>query len=77
MTQLKVRQIGNSLGVVLPKEILTCLNVKSGDSLHRGPIICMHTVGRVSARLRRPTLPGSSATLPLSMEIGGRRFRRF
>ena len=31
MTQLKVRQIGNSLGVVLPKEILTRLNVKSGD----------------------------------------------
>ena len=34
MTQLKVRQIGNSLGVVLPKEILARLNVKSGDSLH-------------------------------------------
>ena len=33
MTQLKVRQIGNSLGVVLPKEILLRLNVKDGDSL--------------------------------------------
>jgi putative addiction module antidote len=32
MTQLKVRQIGNSLGVVLPKEILARLNVKSGDN---------------------------------------------
>ena len=29
-----MRQIGNSLGVVLPKEILARLNVKSGDNLH-------------------------------------------
>jgi putative addiction module antidote len=34
MTQLKVRPIGNSLGVVLPKEVLARLKVKSGDSLH-------------------------------------------
>jgi putative addiction module antidote len=34
MTQLKVRPIGNSLGVVLPKEILARLNLKSGDHLH-------------------------------------------
>ncbi len=33
MTSLKVRQIGNSLGVVLPKEVLTRLNVGEGDSL--------------------------------------------
>lgn len=33
MVQLKVRQIGNSLGVVLPKETLARLNVKDGDSL--------------------------------------------
>ena len=33
MTQLKVRQIGNSLGVVLPKEILSRLKLKDGDSL--------------------------------------------
>ena len=33
MTQLKVRQIGNSLGVVLPKEVLSRLNLKDGDSL--------------------------------------------
>jgi putative addiction module antidote len=31
---LAVRQIGNSLGVVLPKEILARLNVKSGDNPH-------------------------------------------
>lgn len=33
MTSLKVRQIGNSLGVVLPKEVLGRLNVAEGDSL--------------------------------------------
>lgn len=33
MTQLKVRQIGNSLGVVLPKEALARLNVKDGDTV--------------------------------------------
>lgn len=30
---LKVRKIGNSLGVVLPKEILAKLNVGEGDEL--------------------------------------------
>jgi putative addiction module antidote len=30
---LKVRKIGNSLGVVLPKEALSHLHVKEGDSL--------------------------------------------
>jgi putative addiction module antidote len=34
MTQLKLRPVGNSLGVVLPDEILARLNLKSGDSLH-------------------------------------------
>ena len=34
MTQLKVRPFGNSLGVVLPQEILARLNLKSGDSRH-------------------------------------------
>jgi putative addiction module antidote len=33
MTQLKVRPIGNSLGVVLPKEALARLNVKDGDTV--------------------------------------------
>ena len=33
MTNLKVRQIGNSLGVVLPKEVLARLNVGEGDNL--------------------------------------------
>lgn len=34
MTNLKVRQIGNSLGVVLPKEALSRLNVAEGDMLY-------------------------------------------
>ena len=34
MIQLKVRQVGNSLGVVLPKEALACLNLKDGDILY-------------------------------------------
>lgn len=34
MTKLKVRAIGNSLGVVLPRAALGRLNVKSGDVLH-------------------------------------------
>jgi putative addiction module antidote len=33
MTTVKVRPIGNSLGVVLPKETLARLNVKDGDTL--------------------------------------------
>ena len=32
--QLKVRRIGGSLGVVLPKEILSELEVGEGDSLY-------------------------------------------
>lgn len=31
--ELKLRKIGNSLGIVLPKEALTRLNVQEGDSL--------------------------------------------
>ncbi len=33
MINLKVRPVGNSLGVVLPKDVLKRLNVKDGDSL--------------------------------------------
>jgi antitoxin component of MazEF toxin-antitoxin module len=34
MTQLKIRPIGDALGVVLPSEILTRLNPRIGDNLH-------------------------------------------
>ena len=33
MTSLKIRKIGNSLGVVLPKDLLEKLNVGEGDVL--------------------------------------------
>jgi len=33
MTTLKITTIGNSTGVILPKEILTMLNVEKGDTL--------------------------------------------
>jgi putative addiction module antidote len=32
--ELKVRKVGNSLGVVLPKEALTRLNVADGDQIY-------------------------------------------
>jgi len=34
MLDLKIRKIGNSLGVVLPKEALAVLNVNDGDKIH-------------------------------------------
>ena len=34
MLKLKVKQIGNSQGVVLPKEALTRLNVVKGDEVY-------------------------------------------
>ena len=33
MTTLKLTQIGNSVGVILPKEILTRLKLEKGDSV--------------------------------------------
>ncbi len=30
---MKVRRIGNSLGVILPKDVLGALNVREGDSI--------------------------------------------
>ncbi|WMT85981.1 AbrB/MazE/SpoVT family DNA-binding domain-containing protein [Pelagibacterium sp. 26DY04] len=34
MTKLKVRSIGNSLGVILPKDALSQLHVGDGDTLY-------------------------------------------
>jgi putative addiction module antidote len=34
MAALKLRAIGNSVGVVLPKELLTRLHLREGDSIH-------------------------------------------
>ena len=33
MSALKLTQIGNSVGVILPKEVLARLNLEKGDSL--------------------------------------------
>jgi putative addiction module antidote len=33
MVELKVRKFGNSLGVVLPKDVITRLNTKDGEPL--------------------------------------------
>lgn len=33
MTALKLTQIGNSVGVVIPKELLTKLGLRKGDTL--------------------------------------------
>lgn len=33
MTKLKIRNVGNSLGVVLPKELIARLRVSNGDQL--------------------------------------------
>jgi putative addiction module antidote len=33
MTSLKLTQIGNSVGVVLPKELLAKLNLEKGDTV--------------------------------------------
>jgi putative addiction module antidote len=33
MTSLKVTQIGNSLGVILPKEIISKLRLEKGDDI--------------------------------------------
>ena len=34
MTALKVTTVGNSLGVILPKEVLDQMSLKKGDTLH-------------------------------------------
>ena len=34
MTALKLTRIGNSVGVILPKEVLARLKVEKGDSLY-------------------------------------------
>ncbi len=33
-TAVKITAIGNSLGIVLPKDVMAKLNVKKGDSLY-------------------------------------------
>ena len=37
MTKLKLRRIGNSYGVILPKEIIDRLQVQDGDAVYATP----------------------------------------
>ena len=34
MVALKITKIGNSMGVILPKEVLEQMNLKKGDTIH-------------------------------------------
>lgn len=38
MVEVKVRRVGNSLGVVLPKEVIAQLETKEGASLYLSPL---------------------------------------
>jgi putative addiction module antidote len=53
MTMLKLIRIGNSVGVVLPKDILSRLNLEAGDALYLSE-------SPDGYRLSRATTPRSS-----------------
>jgi putative addiction module antidote len=52
MTALKLTQIGNSVGVILPKEILTRLKLEKGDTV----FVTDSTNGGVTLTPYDPTL---------------------
>ena len=70
MVELKVRKIGNSLGVVLPKEVITRLNTGDGEPLYLveapdGGYRLVHVAGRsapVSTALTRRAVCRSWST---------------
>jgi len=64
---LKLRKVGNSVGVVLPKEALAHLNVGEGDTL------CVTDSTDGSLRLT-PTKPEVSAQLEVAKDVL-RRYR--
>ncbi|MBR0654161.1 AbrB/MazE/SpoVT family DNA-binding domain-containing protein [Plastoroseomonas arctica] len=57
MATLKLRAIGNSVGVVLPKELLARLNIGEGDVLHAveqpGGAVLLTTLDPVAAEQLR------------------------
>jgi len=61
MTELKLIQIGNSIGVVLPKELLALLNLDKGDS-----VFATKTPGGVNLS---PTDPDLEEELGLGREF--------
>lgn len=64
---LKLRKVGNSVGVVLPKEVLAHLNVGEGDTL------CVTDSTDGSLRMT-PTRPEVSAQLEVAKDVL-RRYR--
>lgn len=65
--ELKLRKVGNSVGVVLPKEALAHLNVGEGDTL------CVTDSGDGSLRLT-PANPGVVEQLEVAKDVL-RRYR--
>ena len=65
--EIKLRKIGNSVGVVLPKEALTHLNVQEGDT------VCVTESSDHSLRLS-PTSPEVTRQLEAAQQLV-RRYR--
>jgi putative addiction module antidote len=65
--ETKVRKIGNSLGIVLPKEALQALKVKEGDTLF------LTESPECSLRLT-PNRPGFDEVMKIA-ELGMNRYR--
>jgi putative addiction module antidote len=64
--QLKLRKVGNSVGVVLPKEALTHLHVEEGDS------ICVTDAADGTLRVS-----GTSPDFARQMEVAHGVMRRY
>ncbi|MBE2180052.1 MAG: AbrB/MazE/SpoVT family DNA-binding domain-containing protein [Chthoniobacterales bacterium] len=60
--ETKVRKIGNSLGIVLPKEALQSLRVSEGDTLYL-------TEAPNDALLMNPDRPGFKEKMELAEDI--------
>ena len=65
--ELTLRKVGNSVGLVLPKEALTYLNVTAGDR------VCVTEAGDGSLRMS-PTSPEVTRQLEVAQKIM-RRYR--
>jgi putative addiction module antidote len=66
MTTLKIRKVGNSLGTILPAELLSELKVKEGDSLY----VVKDAAGGVRLTAYDPDLEAA-------MEAGDSLMRRY
>lgn len=66
VVELKLRKVGNSVGLVLPKEVLTHLNVAEGDSL------CVTSSADGSLRLS-----ATNPTVVKQLEVASSVIRRY